>query len=86
MMHGQQNVKFKVDITEMYPRIPWIRSWIAWNPRSTLLPVILGSSPDHRYAGRLDRQITFGGINFEVIRIRAKYILEHGMEVKVSHW
>jgi len=47
-----------VNITEMYPRIPWIRSWIAWNPWSTLLPVILVSSPDHRYAGRCKLRLT----------------------------
>jgi len=81
-MHGP-TLNIKVDITEMYPRIPWIRSRIAWNRRSKLLPVMLGSKPDHRYAGRLDRQITFGWINCTVIRIRTKCILEHGMEVKV---
>jgi len=47
----------------------------------TLLPVILGSKQDHRYARRLDRQITFGWINCKVIRIRAKCILVHRMEV-----
>jgi len=48
--------------------------------------MILGSRQDHRYPGWLDRQITFGWINCEVIRIRAKCTLAHGMEIKVSHW
>ena len=44
-----------------------------------MLPVIFGSRPDHG-------KITFGWFNFKVIRIRAKYILAHGTEIKVPQW
>jgi len=34
------------------------------NVEGRLLPVILGSKPDHSYVLWLDRQITFGRINY----------------------
>jgi hypothetical protein len=39
-----------------------------------------------QYVRQLDRQITIGCINRTVIRIRANFILAHGMEVKLPHW
>jgi hypothetical protein len=36
-----------------------------------------------RYARWLERQITFGWINYKVIRIRAKYISAHGKKNKM---
>jgi len=48
-----------------------------------MLQVIPGSRPGHRYGRWLDRQNTFGWINYKDIRIRAKCILAHGMEVVV---
>jgi hypothetical protein len=40
----------------------------------------------HRYARWLERQITFGWINYKVIGIRAKYILVHGTENEMPYW
>ena len=51
-----------------------------------LLPVFLGSRPDHRYRRWLERQNMFRLINCKIIRLGAKCILVHGVEVKVSQW
>jgi hypothetical protein len=50
-----------------------------------MLPVILGSRPDHRYVRWLDRQITLGLINYKVIRIRSQYILGQVTDIGVPH-
>ena len=54
--------------------------------KKKVLPVILGSRPDHGYGRWLDRQITYGWINSQVIRLRAKYILAYGTEIIVPRW
>ena len=51
-----------------------------------LLPVNFGTRTDAVYARWLKRQITFGWISYEVIRIRTKEILAHGTESKVLNW
>lgn len=57
-----------------------------YNGKGKQLSVIRGSRTNHGYTRWLVKQISFGGINFKVIRIQPKYILTHGTQIKVSRW
>ena len=42
--------------------------------------------PDHGYARWIFKQNTVGWINFQVTRIREKYVLAHGPKINVPCW
>jgi hypothetical protein len=57
-----------------------------FSPRSTITSGPWFETRSQIYAWRLDKQITFGWINYKVIIIWTNYILVHGTEINMPHW